>query len=675
MTPFTLRRGATVLSLWLAASSLAQTPPATPPAASTSAKAAPALIPRDVLFGNPERTSPRLSPDGLKLAWLAPDKKNVLQVWVKTVGKDDDTIVTADKHRGIRNYVWAEDSNTVLYQQDSDGDENFHVYAVDLTAKSVRDLTPFQGVRAQLEQTSHKLPGRILVSMNLRNPQLFDMYRVELKSGALELDTTNPGDVNGWAATDDLFVKGAQATLPDGSTEVRVRDSAKSPWRVLVKAPATEEVQLYDFSADGSLAYLLSSLGQDTSRVVQRSVKTGTEKVIAESPASDATDVFIHPVKHIVQAVGFDPGMPFWMVVDPSVRSDFDVLGKTPGAFHVVSRDRADKTWLVGYTLDQGGVRYYRFDRATKTAQFMFSSQPKLDQAPLVPMVAVEFPARDGLKLRGYLTQPLNASGPGPLVLFVHGGPWARDFWGYNPYAQWLANRGYAVLQLNYRGSTGFGKAFLHAGDKEWGKKMHTDLIDGVDWAVKKGVADPKQLAIMGGSYGGYSALAGATFTPDVFRASVDIVGPSNLLTLLATIPPYWKVIKYTFNVRLGNPDDPKDKEYLHAVSPLFSVDRIRIPLLIGQGANDPRVKVAESEQIVAAMEKKGLPVTYILYPDEGHGFARPENRIDFNARAELFLQKYLGGRAEPLPGDRIPGSTAVVKVVEAKPGSQHAAR
>ncbi len=669
MRSSSLRPSALLLALSLCLPALAQTPVAAAPA-----QAPPALIPRDVLFGNPERARPRLSPDGLKLAWLAPDKKDVLQVWVKTVGKDDDAIVTADKRRGIRTFEWAEDSSTVLYLQDSDGDENFHVYAVDLAAKSVRDLTPYQGIRASVEAVSHKVPGRILVSMNLRNPKLFDVYRVDLKTGGLELDTTNPGDVGSWAATDDLFVKGAQATLLDGTTEVRVRDSVKGPWRLLVRAPATENVDLYDFSADGAFAFLSSSLGQDTSRVVQRSVKTGAEKVIAENAASDATEVFIHPVKHVVQAVGFDPGMPFWTVVDKSVQSDFDALGKaSAGAFTIVSRDRADKTWLVGYTLDQGGVRYFRWDRAAKTAQFMFSTQPKLDKAPLAPMVAVEFPARDGLKLRGYVTRPLNASGPGPLVLFVHGGPWARDFWGYQPYAQWLANRGYSVLQLNYRGSTGFGKAFLHAGDKEWGKKMHTDLIDGVDWAVQKGIADPKQVAIMGGSYGGYSALAGATFTPDVFRASVDIVGPSNLLTLLATIPPYWQVLKSTFNVRLGNPDDPKDRDYLHAASPLFSVDKIRIPILIGQGANDPRVKVAESEQIVAAMEKKGLPVTYVVYPDEGHGFARPENRIDFNARAELFLQKYLGGRAEPLPGDKIPGSTGVVKVVEAKPARQAA--
>jgi dipeptidyl aminopeptidase/acylaminoacyl peptidase len=644
----------------------------TTPAVAAPAKAPPALISREILFGNPERAAPELSPDGKRLGWLAPDKANVLQVWVKTVGKDDDAMVTADKRRGIRRYFWAEDSNTILFLQDSDGDENYHVYAVDLAARSVRDLTPYQGVRAELEAKSHKHPGRVLVTMNLRDRKLFDVYRVDLKTGALELDTTNPGDVQGWQETDDLFVKGAQAGLPDGGTEVRVRDSPRSPWRVLVSAPATEILYLVDFTADGSGVFLMTSLGRDTARLVQRPVKAGAEKVVAESAASDVIDAVIHPTRHVVQAALFDPGMPFWMVVDPSVRPDFDALAQAaPGAFKIASRDRADKTWLVGYTLDQGGVRYYRWDRASRTAQFMFAAQPKLDGAPLAPMTAVDFPARDGLKLRGYLTRPLDAQGPGPLVLLVHGGPWARDAWGYDPYAQWLANRGYAVLQINFRGSTGFGKAFLHAGDKEWGKKMHTDLIDGVDWAVKQGVADPKKLAIMGGSYGGYSALAGATFTPDVFRASVDIVGPSNLFTLLASIPPYWQTVRSMFMVRIGNPDDPKEKDALRAASPLFSVDRIKIPILIGQGANDPRVKVAESEQIVAAMEKKGLAVTYVLYPDEGHGFARPENRIDFNARTELFLQKQLGGRAEPLPGDRIPGSTAVVKVVEAKPGTQ----
>jgi dipeptidyl aminopeptidase/acylaminoacyl peptidase len=632
-------------------------------------RAAPPLIPRDVLFGNPQRSFLRLSPDGRRLAWLAPDARDVLQVWVKTLGQEDDAIVTADARRGIHQFSWATDSSMLFYRQDSEGDENFHVYVVELETRKIRDLTPYQGIRANLQAVSDQVRGSILVTMNLRDPRLFDVYRVQLKTGALQLDTKNPGDVDGWVATDALFVKGAQANLATGGTEVRVRDSKKSPWRVLVSAQATEKLELEDFSLDGSAAYLISSLGQDTAQLVQRSLKTGAQTALSGSPASDVTQVLIHPVKHVVQAVGFDPGMPFWKVVDVSVQPDFDALAQVaPGAFTVISRDRADSTWLVAYTHDQGSVRYYRWDRTARMAHFMFSAQPTLDSAALAPMKAVEFPARDGLLLRAYLTRPLDAQGPGALVLFVHGGPWTRDFWGFNPTAQWLANRGYSVLQVNYRGSDGFGKAFLHAGDKEWGKKMHTDLIDGVDWAVKTGIADPKRLAIFGGSYGGYAALAGATFTPDVFCAAVDLFGPSNLLTAIATIPPYWETLRATMNVRLGNPGDAKDRKSLHDASPVFAVDNIRIPILIGQGANDARVNRAESEQIVVALEKKGLPVTYVLYSDEGHGFARPQNRIDFNARAELFLQKYLNGRAEPLSGERIEGATAVVRAVERKP-------
>ena len=280
-------------------------------------------------------------------------------------------------------------------------------------------------------------------------------------------------------------------------------------------------------------------------------------------------------------------------------------------------------------------------------------------------MKPVVITSRDGLKLHSYLTLPVGVPPRGlPMVLFVHGGPWARDSWGYNSTAQWFANRGYAVLQVNYRGSTGYGKKFLNAGNRQWGQKMHDDLIDAVDWAVEQGVADPKKVAIFGGSYGGYAALAGVTFTPDIFACAVDIVGPSNLKTLIDAIPPYWKPMRAIFDVRMGNIDDPKDAELIKNASPLFKADKIKRPLLIGQGANDPRVKQAESEQIVEAIEKNGGKVTYVLYPDEGHGFARPENRIDFNARAEAFLASCLGGRVEPAPAETKAGSTAVVKVV-----------
>jgi dipeptidyl aminopeptidase/acylaminoacyl peptidase len=348
------------------------------------------------------------------------------------------------------------------------------------------------------------------------------------------------------------------------------------------------------------------------------------------------------------------------------VKADYEGIAKLSGGdFQVTSRDRADATWLVAFTEDRGPTRWYTWDRVARKGTFLFTARPKLEGLALAEMKPVTIKARDGLELPGYLTLPPGVPGKSlPLVLNPHGGPWWRDRWGFNGWVQWLANRGYAVLQVNFRGSTGYGKRFLNAGNREWGKKMQDDLTDAVRWAVKQGIADPKRLGIMGGSYGGYATLAAATFTPDLFRCGVDIVGPSSLFTLIRTFPPYWKPLRGMFDQRVGNVDDPKDEALLRAASPLFHADRIKMPLMIQQGANDPRVKQAESEQIVAAIEKAGGRATYVVYTDEGHGFARPENRIDSFARAEAFLAEHLGGRAEPLAGERIPGSTAVVRVV-----------
>jgi dipeptidyl aminopeptidase/acylaminoacyl peptidase len=626
----------------------------------------PPLISRDILFGNPERSRPRLSPDGQRLAWIAPDKKNVLQVWVKTVGKDDDKMVTADKKRGIRQYFWAQDNWTLLYQQDNDGDENFHVYGADLVSGTVRDYTPFQGVRAEVADLNPDFPDQILVEMNLRSRESMDIHRIDLRSGAVALDTENPGDVAGWGTDAKFQVRSAQAQTPDGGTEIRVRDDTKSPWRTLLKVGPDEILEFQDFSLDGKTAVLKSSIGNDTARLVERNLATGAERVVASSTEVDAGPVVIQPKTHVVQAVGFAPGRGAWKVLDPSVQADFDGIAKlAPGDFSVVDRTAKDDRWLVAFTSDRGPVWWWVWDRASKSGTKLFTAQPKLEGLMLAGMKPIVIKSRDGLALNSYLTVPAGLPAKNlPMVLFVHGGPWGRDTWGYGAYAQWFANRGYACLQVNFRASTGYGKKFLNAGNKQWGLKMHDDLIDAVDWAVKEGIADPKRVAIMGGSYGGYAALAAVTFTPEKFACSVDIVGPSNLKTLIGSIPPYWKPMRAMFDVRMGNVDDPKDAELIRNASPLFKADRIVRPLLIGQGANDPRVNVKESEQIVEAIEKNKGSVTYVLYPDEGHGFARPENRIDFNARSEKFLAGCLGGRFEPMEGDRIPGSTAVVKVV-----------
>lgn len=626
----------------------------------------PPLIPRVVLFGNPDRAAPQLSPDGSRLAWLASDTNNVLQVWVQTVGKEDQKIVTADKKRGIRQYFWAKDNRTLLYLQDSDGDENFHVYGVDLASGNVRDLTPFQGVRATVNDSNPDFPNELLVSLNLRNRELFDVYRLNLRNGALDLDTENPGDVADWATDSKFRVRLAQVTPPEGGAEIRLRADDKAPWKTFLKVGPEEILEALGFTADGQSLHLKSSIGRDTAAVVEKNISTGAEKVLASSDEVDAGGVLIHPRKYIVEAVAFSPGRSSWKVIDPAVKEDIAGISKlNDGDFFVADRTEADDIWLVGFQADRAPGRYYRWDRKAKQGTFLFSTRPKLDGLALAEMKPVVINARDGLKIHSYLTLPPGVPAKNlPMVLFPHGGPWARDEWGFNGYAQWLANRGYAVLQPNFRGSTGYGKKHLNAGNKEWGRKMHDDLIDAVNWAVKEGYADPKKIGIMGGSYGGYCALAALTYTPEVFACSVDIVGPSNLKTLISTIPPYWKPIRAEFDVRMGNVDDPKDADLVYRASPLNFANKIVRPLLIGQGANDPRVKQAESEQIVSAIEKNRGSVTYVVYPDEGHGFARPENRTDFNARAEAFLGMHLAGRIEPMTGEKIPGSTAVVRVI-----------
>ncbi len=626
----------------------------------------PPLIPREVLFGNPDRTSPQLSPDGKQLAWIAPDTNNVLQVWVQTLGQQDTRVVTADKKRGIRIYAWAYNSRMLGYLQDADGDENFQVHGVDLQSGNVRNFTAIQGVRAEIVGGHRDFPDELLVSLNARDRSVFDVYRLDLKTGALVLDTENPGDVLGWTTDPKFSIRLAYAALPDGGWEIRVRDDVKAPWRSLKKVGPDDNLYQIDFTADGQSVFITSSVDRDTAAVIEKNIATGQERVIAASDLVDAGDVMVHPHRHLVEAVSFEPDRRQWKVLDPAVQADFDgIRALNDGDFWIQSRSLADDVWLVGFTRDRSSTQFYTWDRKAKKGELLFSVKPKLSEYSLAPMKPVSFPARDGLTLHGYLTLPVGVPARDlPMVLNVHGGPWARDTWGLDPSVQWYANRGYAVLQVNFRGSTGYGKKYLNAGNRQWGLKMHDDLLDAVDWAVKEGIADRSKVAITGGSYGGYAALAGLAFTPDVFACGVDIVGPSNIRTLLGTIPPYWKPVKAMFDVRVGNIEDPKDADLIRNASPLFKADQIRRPLLIGQGANDPRVKQAESEQIVAAIEKNGGKVTYVLYPDEGHGFARPANRIDIQAREERFLADHLGGRYEPTIAEPHPGATAVVREV-----------
>ncbi len=610
------------------------------------------LIPRRVLFGNPERVSPSISPDGGTLAWIAPHE-GVLNVWTAPVGDDGPDwpaarVVTADTDRGIRVFSWAHDGRHLLYLQDTGGDENWRLYDVDLVTMQHRDHTPFEGVQAQIIATEKKMPTEILVGLNRDNPQLHDVYRLDLVSGELAKEVENPGFA-GWVADAQLQIRAGVAMQPDGGMVVMVRDGADDEWRPLLSVTA-EDMMTTDplaVTADGSSLLARSSVGANTGRLVRIDLASGRTEVLAEDSEADVTAVRLHPDTREPQIVTFLKDRAEYRVLDPSVAPDLAaVRALHPGDPDIEDGDDSDTLWVVGFTNDTGPIPYFLYDRASRQGQFLFDHRPELSRYQLAPLEPFSYQARDGLVIHGYVTFPPGAGRTGlPMVLNVHGGPWARNSWGFIPEAQWLANRGYLCVQVNYRGSTGYGKAFVNAGDREWGGKMQDDLVDAVEFAVGQGWADPDRVAIYGGSYGGYAALAGVTFTPGLFRCAVDIVGPSNLKTLIETIPPYWAPMVSLFHTRVGNPET--DAEFLWSRSPLSRAASIRTPLLIAQGANDPRVKQAESEQIVAALRKSGIDHEYMLFPDEGHGFAKPENRLRFYAAAERFLARHLGGRAE----------------------------
>ena len=610
------------------------------------------LIPAAVLFGNPERVSPRLSPDGTRLAWIAPHD-GILNVWVAPAGDDgidwsQTRLVTDDSDRGIRTFAWAHDGRHLLYQQDAGGDENWHLHDVDLQTMQHRDLTPFDGVQAQLIGMERKFPTQLLIGLNKDNPQLHDVYQLELVTGELVREVQNPGFV-GWVADAQLVVRAAVAPQPDGGLVLLVRSDGTDDWRQLLAIPADDALSTAPvaFSEDGTSLLAVSSVGAETSRLVRIDVATGASTVLAEEPGADVSDVRLDPDTRQPQIVTLLRDRSQYRVLDPSVADDLQAIRALhPGDPVFVGGDDADATWLVAFTNDAGPIPYFAYDRARRAGRFLFEHQPALSRYELAPMEPFLFTARDGLTIHGYATFPPGGGRAGlPTVLNVHGGPWVRDVWGYDPTAQWLANRGYLCVQVNYRGSTGYGKSFAAAGDREWGARMHDDLIDAVAFLTGQGWSDRRRVGIMGGSYGGYAALVGAAFTPDVFCCAVDIVGPSNLKTLIETIPEYWTPLIAQFHRRVGDP--AADADFLWSRSPLSRAADIRIPLLIAQGANDPRVKQAESEQIVAALEQAGVEHEYMLFPDEGHGFAKPENRLRFYAAAERFLARHLGGRAE----------------------------
>jgi len=637
------------------------------------------LIERIKLFGNPSKIAGALSPDGKWLAWIGP-RDGVRNIWIAPVSDPSKARpMTAEKKRPVQGYWWAPDSASILFINDNDGDENFKVYGVDVATGTQRALTPFDKTRAQILGVSRTVKDRILVGLNNRDARWHDVHSLDLKTGQLTLVFKNDG-FGSFVPDQQLKLRMALKPRPDGGQEIYAIDGqtvSDKPVQVIGPEDALSTAPA-GYSVDGSTLYWLDSRGRNTAVLIAQDLATGKTTILGEDPRADVQAAMADPKTTKIQAYSVNYLKTEWRPLDPVIKADLDFLKtKLTGQFAVTSRTDDDSLWIVGEDRVTEPTTAWLYDRKAKTLTKLYTTRPELEGAPLQPMHPVEIRTRDGHTEVSYLTLPAGADTNGdgkpekavPLVLLVHGGPWGRDAYGYNGLHQWLANRGYAVLSPNFRASTGFGKAWINAGDKEWGRKMHDDLLDAVDWAVKAGVTKADKVAIMGGSYGGYATLAGLTFTPDTFACGVDIVGPSNLNTLLNTIPPYWQSIRAQFVRSMGDPATPEGQALLKERSPLTKADQIKRPLLIGQGANDPRVKQAESDQIVDAMKAKGIPVTYVLFPDEGHGFARPENNLAFYATTEHFLERCLGGRAEPFGGALKGSSMKVVHGAEFAPG------
>lgn len=626
--------------------------------------APPAIIPRKDIFGNPERSIARISPDGRHVSWLAP-KDGVMNVWVApTDNPGNARVVTSDSYRGIRIYYWAPNSEYIYYTQDDGGDENFHVYSSDIETGEVRDLTPVaEGARATIEQVSPAMPDHIVVGINERDPQIFDLYIVDVTSGERELLRENPGYA-AWLIDNSLEPRYGLQPTPDGGANIVDFDgevfAVISPEDFLVTQPI-------GFNKDNTVIFMLDSRGRDTAALTRVDLGTGEPELMAANDDADISGVLTDQRTFEPVAYNVNYLKSSWHGLTDTAKADFEAISdQLSGSLSIVSTTEDMSKWVLHEDAAEKPGAYYVYDRADGSVSQMLVTRPALNDATLATMQPVVIEARDGLELVSYLTLPAHSDSDGdgrpdaplPMALAVHGGPWARDEYGYHPWHQWLANRGYAVLSVNYRGSSGFGKSFMRAAINEFAGKMHDDLIDGVAWAVAEGIADPDKVAIVGGSYGGYATLIGVSFTPETFACGVDLVGPSSLVTLIESFPEYWKPwLAGTWYTYVGDPANEEERADMLERSAISRIDDIAVPLLVGQGENDPRVTKLESDQLVEAMSNNELPVTYVNFPDEGHGFQRPENRLAFYAVMEGFLAQCLGGRAEDVK-DAFDGST-----------------
>lgn len=608
----------------------------------------PALIPRSLLFGIPARHTPSLSPTGRHVGYVAP-LDGVRTIWVGPVDTDDARPLPQASDSGIIAFDWSYDGRHLIYLQDRDGDENTHVYAADIHTGAVRDLTPYDGVQARLIGVAPGAPDHVLVSLNRRDRLAHDAYRIDVRTGAAELVAENQGFAR-WIPDRALAARGALRWTPDGGLSLLV-DHGGGDWRPVhtVDADDATSTRAIGFTGDGQALIVLSPAAAETARVLRIDLSTNATKVLYEDLSNDVSGVDQSPVTGEADLVVVDRDRAGLEALTPDAAAGVAGLRRQfTGDLVVIGRDAADRTWLVlDYAPDRVAT-YHRHDRVTGRTRPLFAHRPELAEHALATVETFSFVARDGLTVHGYLTFPVGIPQTGlPAVLAVHGGPWGRDRWGSGE-CQWLANRGYLCVQINFRGSTGYGKGFVNAGDREWGGRMQDDLTDAVGRLVDRGLVDPARIGIFGSSYGGYAALAGAAFTPDLYRCAVAVCAPSDLGSFTRACLTSSPLLGPQIRRRIGDPDN--DADLLWSRSPLSRVDDIRIPLLVAHGANDPRVRRAEADQLVAALVRNGVPHRYLLFEDEGHSFMKSENRLAFYAAAEEFLADHLGGRNEPAP-------------------------
>lgn len=636
------------------------------------------LIPLDVLFADADKSNPQLSPNGKYLAYTAP-YQGVGNIWIRAVGLEDDKPITSDANRGIWSYQWAFNSEQIVYRQDREGDDNNRLFSVDVATGKVILLTP------QVAEDGHRVmarifggiperPDELVIGLNLRDAAVHDAYLLNVRTGDLRLSAQGEPGITlypGWLVDWKLNTRGYVLSASNGSLTLMLRESETVPFKPVLSWSTEDSAgsRPLSFTPDNRGLYMLDSSNRNTTALVEWYQGDAQRKVLIADDQYDILFTSSNMKKHVVDLAAVAHDNFEWHATDGELQNNINAItSQLGGDYYILQRSQDDKVWLLGGVSDDYFPAFYVYSQETGQVEMLFAQSNALKGLPLVPMKPIQFSTRDALTIHGYLSLPIGWKAPGPLVLKVHGGPWTRDYWGFDPEVQWLANRGYAVLQVNFRGSAGFGKDFLNAGNREWGGKMQDDLTDAVHWAVAQGIADPKRVGIYGMSYGGYAVLCGLTFTPDLFACGVDMFGPSSLVSHLANLPPYQLNRRELWDTRVGRvprysegelkgkmkpeaewtAEERKEIEFLRSRSPLYFVENVRAPLLVAQGANDQRVPKSESDQFVEALRARGMKVEYVVYEDEGHGFYMPENRFDFYRRAEKFLAANLGGRTEP---------------------------